>query len=107
MKSIEDNKHGLKPGYMDLISGVFKKYPQIEHVILYGSRAMGNYKPYSDIDISLVGREINLSVQHKIENELDDLLLPYVFDVSVLTHIDNLDLLEHINRVGIQIYSNQ
>src|SRR5690606_25330131 len=95
---------GLKQDYLQSMSEVFAKFPEIHGVILYGSRAKGNYKSYSDIDISLLG-SIDLSLQNKIEVELDDLLLPYVFDVSVLAKIKNKDLVDHIERVGIPIYS--
>jgi type I restriction enzyme S subunit len=74
-------------------------------VIIYGSRAKGNYSTYSDIDITLIGAVINLTSQNKIENELDDLLLPYKFDVSNFHKIENLDLIEHIKRVGKVIYT--
>ncbi len=105
MKSATDNKFGLKSSYIDLICHIFKNHLEVDKVILYGSRAMGNYKPYSDIDISLVGEKIDLSVQNKIENELDDLLLPYKFDVSVFNKIQNQELLDHITRVGVELFS--
>ncbi|HET8861530.1 nucleotidyltransferase domain-containing protein [Marivirga sp.] len=59
------------------IRSVFSNYPQIEKALIYGSRAMGNYKPASDIDISLIGDDIDLSLLNQIEFDLDDLMLPY------------------------------
>lgn len=94
---------GLKSTEIEKIQMVFKNHSEIEKVILYGSRAKGNYKPYSDIDITLIGT-INLTLQNKIEVELDDLLLPYKFDVSIFYKIENRELIEHINRVGKTIY---
>ena len=96
---------GLKAIDIERIQIVFKDYSNIEKVILYGSRAKGNYKTYSDIDITLVGSDIDLTLQQKIENDLDDLLLPYKFDVSVFHKIENQDLIAHINRVGKVIFS--
>ena len=92
--------YGLKSKVIDRINSIFTKYPQIEKVILYGSRAKGNYENGSDIDLSMIGIEIDLNVLNKIENELDDLLLPYSIDLSNYSHISNTDLLDHINRVG-------
>ena len=57
-----------------------------------GSRAKGNYRKDSDIDISLVGSNLNLNIILRIENELDDLLLPYHIDVSIFEKIENPDL---------------
>jgi predicted nucleotidyltransferase len=83
---------------------VFAEFPAIEKAILYGSRAKGNYVNGSDIDISLVGRNIDLTMLLKIENQLDDLLLPYTFDLSVFHKIENKDLIEHIERAGVLFY---
>jgi predicted nucleotidyltransferase len=95
---------GLKPTDFEKIQELFKSYSEIEKVIVYGSRAKGNYKTYSDIDLTFVGEKINLSIQNKIENDLDDLLLPYKFDISNFSNIKNVDLINHINRVGKLIY---
>lgn len=69
--------YGLKEHIIKEIQNIFTKYSQVEEVILYGSRAKGNYKNGSDIDITLLGEDIKLKLVHKIEDELDDLLLPY------------------------------
>lgn len=74
---------------------------------MYGSRAMGSFKPASDIDLALIGKNIDLSLQNKIELELDDLMLPYKFDISVFQKISNPKLLDHINRVGRGIYAKK
>jgi predicted nucleotidyltransferase len=96
--------YGLSELQFSQIIKVFAKHKEIDEVILYGSRAKGTDKPYSDIDITIKGDNINFSLQQKIEIELDDLLLPYKFDVSLFNAIDNADLLEHIKRVGKTIY---
>ncbi len=55
----------------------------LEEAILYGSRAKDTYKPGSDIDLTLKGQELDISVMNKISIKLDDLLLPYTFDLSI------------------------
>jgi predicted nucleotidyltransferase len=75
-------------------------HPEIEKAILFGSRAKGNYKPASDIDLTLVGDDLTLTIQQTIENELDDLLLPYKFDISIYHTISSKELLDHIERIG-------
>lgn len=99
---------GLTKKDIDSIKAVFLKYARIEKVLIYGSRAKGNYKPASDIDLTLVGENIDLSLQQEIEFDLDDLMLPYKFDVSIYHKITNPEFLDHINRVGKEFYtSNQ
>lgn len=97
---------GLQDIDLQRIRKVFDSYPQIEEVVLYGSRALGNYKPSSDIDLTLVGTELNLTIQQKIERQLDDLMLPYKFDISIYHQISNIKLVEHIKRVGKLFFKN-
>ena len=99
--------YGLKEETINQIKEVISHYQQVDEVILYGSRAMGNFKRGSDIDLTLKGKELNLTTLNKIDLEIDDLLLPYTFDLSIFHHIDNPDLVDHINRVGKVIYSRK
>jgi type I restriction enzyme S subunit len=95
---------GLDQQAISKINDVFRLFPEINEVILYGSRAMGNFKPYSDIDLTLKGKNLDLSIQQKIETQLDDLLLPYKIDLSIFHQIQNQDLVDHISRVGKKFY---
>ena len=99
--------YGLKEKHIDLINSVFEQYSAIETVILYGSRAKGDYRNGSDIDLSLRGKNISNSLLFKIDTALDDLLLPYTIDLSILDKIQSSDLLEHINRIGIVFYEKK
>ena len=94
-------RFGLKQSVIDQIGAILAKYPQVEQATLYGSRAMGTYKPGSDIDITLTGKELSLSILNHIAGEFDDSFLPYTFDISIFHHIDNSDLVKHIETVGI------
>ncbi len=100
-------KFGLKKEIIEQINGIFANYPQIDQVILYGSRAKGNFKKGSDIDLTLKGNNLDLSLIHKIDLELDDLLSPYTFDISIFKQISDADMIEHINRVGVIFYNKQ
>jgi len=97
--------YGLGPEVIKKINFVFQGFEEVEAVILYGSRAKGNFKPGSDIDLTLKGKNIDLHLLNKICLELDDLLLPYIFDVSIFHQISNSDLINHILRVGKSFYS--
>jgi predicted nucleotidyltransferase len=99
------SQFGLTNEEINKVISIFAKYPAIEKAVIYGSRAKGNYKQYSDIDIVLIGTNLNLPTQQLIEADLDDLLLPYKFDLSVLDRIKNSDLLNHIARMGKVFYS--
>ena len=98
------HEFGLAQADVKKILGVFEQCEAIEEVVLYGSRAKGNYHPGSDVDLTLKGAELNLKSLNRISNELDDLLLPYYFDLSIFTQIENEELIDHIQRVGVTIY---
>jgi predicted nucleotidyltransferase len=100
-------KFGLKQTTIQKIQNVLSTFPQVEEAIVYGSRAKGNYKPGSDIDLTLKGENLNLSIMNKIATLIDDLLLPYTIDLSIFKNIDNPDLIDHINRVGIVLYDRK
>jgi predicted nucleotidyltransferase len=93
----------LEPRELALMRGVFERHPEVEAVTLFGSRAKGGHSPQSDVDLALTGRISPLRAE-AIAAELDELPLPYRFDVQPLEHINFAPLLERIRRVGIVIY---
>jgi len=97
-------RFGLKEATINKIIAVFAKYTQIEKILLYGSRAKGNYRNGSDIDLTLIGDQLDYSQLSSIESDIDDLFLPYSFDISIFKDIDNPDLVDHINRVGVVLH---
>jgi len=97
-------KYGLKDETIALMQTVFSCFPEVEKAILYGSRAKGNFKPNSDIDISLIGKALNLDILNQIEWKLDDLLLPYKIDLSILQYLKNDELIKKIQEAGIVLF---
>lgn len=98
---------GLSPDDILAIQGVLKNHLLILKAILYGSRAKGTFKPGSDIDLTLIAPQMSLDELLLIENELDDLDLPYKMDLSLFHQIENDHLIEHINRVGAVFYTTE
>lgn len=96
--------HGLSSATVEKINGVLCTHPAVEQAILYGSRAKGNYKRGSDIDLTLKGEALTFRDLLQLMDELDDLLLPYMIDLSLYMRIDNPALREHIDRVGLVFY---
>ena len=98
-------KFGLSLETINLLKSIFFKYPQIENVLIYGSRAKGNFKEGSDIDLVIKGALLTTTDLLKIENDIEELMLPYKVDLALFHQIENVELVEHINRVGIQIFN--
>ena len=97
-------KYGLPQSAIQKINAVLSRYPQVEKAILYGSRAKGNYKNGSDIDLTLQGTALSLNIVYKILDDIDELLLPYTIDLSIFKDISDPDVIEHIQRIGMTFY---
>ncbi|MGE6527561.1 nucleotidyltransferase domain-containing protein [Pseudomonas sp. NPDC077382] len=95
---------GLSVEDVQSIREALRHFPKINEAILYGSRAKGNYRPGSDIDLTLKGNELSHRDLLDIELALDDLLLPYKIDLSLYHQLDNPQLIDHIDRVGKSLY---
>lgn len=99
---------GLTENHRKIINEIFDKYPQVKKVLVYGSRAKGNYREGSDIDMTIAEDEkIPFDVFLKIVNDFDDSMLPFLVDISIFSDLTNPDLKEHINRVGKVIYEKR
>ena len=94
----------LNSSEMERILTVFRRHPEIETATVFGSRAKGTHSERSDVDLVITGDLEPLRAEG-IAAELDELPLPYKFDVQALAHIHYQPLLDHIKRAGIQIYS--
>ncbi len=94
-------RFGLHPHVIEKIKQVFAQFPNIEEVIVFGSRAKGNYKEGSDIDLALKGTALNLQTLQNLELKLDALYLPYKIDMLIYDTLSNDALKEHIDRAGI------
>ncbi len=91
-------KFGLNDSTVKKIHHVFNSYDQVDKVIMYGSRAKGNYRTGSDLDQKLCA---------EIADDLDELLLPYMIDLSIFEQLKHFDLKQHIERVGQVFYQKK
>lgn len=95
---------GLTVTIVEQFNEVFARYPQLEKVVIFGSRATDRYRPGSDIDLAVIVRpeaDINLN---QISAELDDLNTPYLIDLVDIRYVSNEALLEHIRDFGKPFY---
>mgnify|MGYP002521923375 FL=1 len=96
--------YGLTDIELQKLTTALSSAEGVKKAILYGSRAKGNYKPFSDIDITLVGDSLSRHDLNAVSRTLDDLLLPYQIDLSLYDTLKNEDLIEHINHYGVEIF---
>ncbi len=96
-------KIGISESEYDTLIRIITSIPQVSETLIYGSRAKGNYKQFSDIDLTLKGNDLNQHDIFLLSEKLEESSLPYLFDLSNYRSITNQSLIDHINRCGIQI----
>lgn len=97
------NRYGLNDETIAKIIRTIKQCKRVEGILLYGSRAKGSYREFSDIDLTLIGDHITRDDLIHIIHELDELLLPYEIDLSLYKDLDYPPLLEEIRRTAISL----
>lgn len=97
-------KYGLDNDAINQIISVLTENSKINEVILFGSRAKGNFRNGSDVDLSLIGKELQLNDVLNASIAIDDLSLPYKFDIVIYDRITEKALIDHINRIGIVLF---
>jgi predicted nucleotidyltransferase len=97
------NQFGLMDSEQELIREVLRRHTEVTEARIFGSRAKGDFQPNSDVDLALWGG-ISLGTLVAIAGELDELPLPYLFDVQAYDAIRHQPLREHIDRIGKSFY---
>jgi predicted nucleotidyltransferase len=98
-------QYGLSDYTLNTIKVILAKYPAIQSAVLYGSRAKGNYRNGSDIDLTLHTNEaFTYSDLLAVKGDFDDSDMPYMVDVSDYRKLGNQNLVAHIQRVGKVLY---
>jgi predicted nucleotidyltransferase len=95
---------GLSEKTVATIHYILAAHAKVERAILFGSRAKGNYRPGSDIDLALSGPALEQQTVDRIYSELDDSFLPYEFSLILLSDEIDSKLRAHIDRVGLMFY---
>lgn len=101
------DKFGLSERTINTLLEYFKSVSQVETVKIFGSRARGNFKPYSDIDFVIYSDGIDLKLLNRIASGLDELPTPYKFDVLLSQDITEEKLLQNINNTGKIFYQKE
>lgn len=96
---------GLPEHVLHLLHKYFATYPQIQKVLIYGSRAMGKETPGSDIDLAII-TNCEQDLSGTVQAELEELPTPYLYDVIDYRKITHAPLKEHIDRVGKTLYQS-
>ena len=97
-------KFGLSDKVVKELQDVFRRHANIEKVLIFGSRSKGNYRAGSDIDLALIGKNIDYRQLLDISMEIDDLELLYSIDLLDYQSKVGTPIGDHIDRVGQVFY---
>jgi predicted nucleotidyltransferase len=97
-------QYGLSEKNIHRIQQIFQLFPEVDAVVLFGSRARGQFRAGSDIDLALKGASIQLKTLLRISRMLDDLMLPIRFDLLIYQYVSDTSLLRQIDEEGILLY---
>lgn len=98
---------GLPDKTVAIIRRILADVPAVKKAVIYGSRAKGNFRPGSDIDLTLYGEGLDLRMLEEIAARLDESPIPYQVDLSIFDRLDHAGLREHIERVGVVFYQRE
>ena len=102
------NTFGISEKSFGLIREAFQKYPEVEEVLIFGSRARGTYRPGSDIDLAIKGRTCSEQTALNITGHLnEEVPIPYFVDVVCLEGLKHPDLKAHVERVGKPLFTDR
>jgi len=97
---------GLSQRIVDSLLETFSRYPKVERVIIYGSRARGDYRPGSDIDLAVIAPKMRFDEFSRLWNEVDELPIAFNIDLLHLDTLENQALKEAIEASGKAIYES-
>ena len=97
-------RYGLPDEHIKIILDYIARYSEIEEAVLFGSRALGTYKPGSDVDIALKGNEVDSFLAAHLKSEIEDeTTLPYFFDFVAYSKLSHKDLIRQIDEYGVAL----
>lgn len=102
-----DNNSGLTPAQLEIIRNILKTFAsEIDEVCLFGSRAAGNYRDNSDIDMVLFG-DITEENVDRLRTLFDESLLPFETDINAYHLITYAPLRHHIDQAQQSLFTKQ
>ncbi len=95
---------GIEERYLSELRNILSSIPEIEEAVIYGSRARGDYKPTSDIDLTLKGEHLTDRQLFLLREKLYASRLPYLCDTSIFSHLRSRPFVNNILRDGVVFY---
>jgi predicted nucleotidyltransferase len=98
------NEFGLSERDMKVFQDIFRQYPEITKVQIFGSRAKGNFKTGSDVDLAVMNEGVDTRTLLNVRGAFEESSLPYKVDLVYPITLKHTELKDHITRIGIIFY---
>lgn len=95
---------GLPGEDLALMRRAMERFPEVETALIYGSRAKGTARRFSDIDLSLKGVGLSRGLLGQIAALLDALNTPYCFDLNIYDEIRDVHFRQQIDACAKIFY---
>lgn len=100
-------RDAVPPSVAQEIRAVFQRHPEVQRATLFGSRAKGNFREGSDIDLALEGNALESRHLATMLGELEETPIPQKVDLLLKKTLHHQELLDHIERVGVVFYDRE
>lgn len=101
------NQPSIPAHTLEQIAAIVEKFPEIEEIRLFGSRALHTHREASDIDVVITGSMLTSQIRALFALALEESTIPYFFDLLLPSEVKDLHLKEHIKRHGVVIYEKK
>ncbi len=98
------NRFGLTDRDMTTLHDILRRYPDVQQVCIFGSRAKGTFKHGSDIDLAVMNPDVSDAIIRRIKADCDDSSLPYMVDVLHFAALTDNAVKDHVMRVGVLFF---
>jgi len=107
MNNVIAAQFGLSERDTNVLVTIFRQHTAVIEVWIFGSRAKGNYKKGSDIDLAIMNKGVSERELSHIKTEIEESSLPYIIDLIDFTTLKHRELKEHIERTGVSFYKRK
>jgi predicted nucleotidyltransferase len=101
---MKNEAFGLIDKSLQILLRIFRNYSAISEVKVYGPRAKVTYSERSDLDFVIMD-ELDRKTLGEIWMEINSSDFPFTVNLQIWKDIKNVNLKDHIRRVGKVFYS--
>ena len=104
MTDIDWSGTGISQRFIHELQSYCSENDQIEKVLLFGSRARGDFHRSSDIDLAFFTKKSSHTAQNLIEHRIQEMPTPLKVDIIFFNRLAKEKMISNIKKEGVAIY---